>query len=240
MSLPGLGWRYFKSFRTEEDEPIHSYKDNYKKWFVRQSFFGGRVCAYKQKYKSKSCDDISKIITDQLNVKGNIDDILEAYLNYKLKHFKIFGKENENQFTDYRDEDEEEKANYINKKLCKLPFHQLKKQLKLDELLWDFDATSLYPSAMWDENGIHPRKETGSAFTPDMNEKLVKKFNIGNFTQGSALLKIEYYNPKNLVVQHIPVKERETKIEINRMRNGYMNQTLTSVNMQEMFKLEVK
>ena len=93
---------------------------------------------------------------------------------------------------------------------------------------------------MWDENCIHPRKETGSAFTPDMNKKLVKKFNIGNFTQGSALLKTEYYNPKSLVVQHIPVKERETKIEINRMRNGYINQTLTSVDMQEMLKLEVK
>ena len=35
-------------------------------------------------------------------------------------------------------------------------------------------------------------------------------------------MRIKYYNPKNLIVQHLPVKEREKKIEINRMRNGYI------------------
>ena len=29
---------------------------------------------------------------------------------------------------------------------------------------------SLYPSAMYDENSIYPKIETGYAFTPDMNE----------------------------------------------------------------------
>ena len=43
---------------------------------------------------------------------------------------------------------------YINEKLSQLPIHQLIKQIKLDELLWDFDAVSLYPSAMWDKNSI--------------------------------------------------------------------------------------
>ena len=50
-----------------------------------------------------------------------------------------------------------------------------------------------------------------------MKDELVEKFNIGNFTQGSAILKIKYYNPEDLIVQHIPVKEKEKKIEINRM-----------------------
>ena len=73
--------------------------------------------------------------------------------------------------------DEEEKEKYINDKLSQLPIHQLIKQMKLDELLWDFDAVSLYPSAMWDENSIHPRIETGYAFAKDMSKELVKKFN---------------------------------------------------------------
>ena len=73
---------------------------------------------------------------------------------------------------------------------------------------------------MWDENSIYPRIETGYAFTPDMNKKLSKNFNTGKFTQLSAILKIKYYNPKSLVGQHLPVKEREKKIEFNRMRNG--------------------
>ena len=151
---------------------------------------------------------------------GSVYNTIEAYMEYKNKYFKIFEKEYENQFDDYRDENIEEKEKYINEKLSQLPIHQLIKQIKLEELLWDFDATSLYPSAMWDEKSIYPRIETGYAYTRDMNNELVEKFNNQTFNQGSAILKIKYYNPKNLVVQHIPVKEKEKKIEINRMRNG--------------------
>ena len=63
-------------------------------------------------------------------------------------------------------------------------------------LLWDFDAVSLYLSAMWDENSIYPKIETGYAFEKHMNEELVEKFNNQTFNQGSANLKIKYYNPK--------------------------------------------
>ena len=70
-----------------------------------------------------------------------------------------------------------------------------------------------------------------------MNDELVEKINTQTFTQGSAILKIKYYNPKDLIVQHIPVKEKEKKIEINRMRNGYITQVLTSVDIQEIVKI---
>ena len=70
-----------------------------------------------------------------------------------------------------------------------------------------------------------------------MNDELVEKFNTGNFNQGSAILKIKYYNPKNLIVQHLPIKERVNKMEINRMRNGYIIDTLTSVDIQEIVKI---
>ena len=55
---------------------------------------------------------------------------------------------------------------------------------------------------------IYPRIETGYPFTPDMNNDLVEKFKNQTFTQGSALLKIKYYNPEKLIIQHIPVKEK--------------------------------
>ena len=42
---------------------------------------------------------------------------------------------------------------------------------------------------------------------------------------------------KILIVQHLPVKEREKKIEINRMRNGYNIDTLTSVDFQGFAKI---
>ena len=82
---------------------------------------------------------------------------------------------------------------------------------------------------MWDEKSIYPRTGTGYAFTRDMNEELVEKFRTANFTKGSAILKNKYYNPKNLIIQHLPVKEREKKIETTHMRKGYMKDTLTSV-----------
>ena len=237
LSLPGLGWKYFNSLRTEVDEPIYTYNDKYMRWFVRQSIKGGRVCAFNQYYKSKHCDDILEIINKELGVGATVYNTIEAYMEYKNKHFKIFEKEYEDQFGDYRDGDVDGKEKYINEKLSQLPIHQLIKQIKIYELLWDFDAVSLYPSAMWDEKSIYPRIETVYAFTRDMNKFLVHRFNNQTFTQGSAILKIKYYNPKNLIVQHLPIKEKEKKIEINRMRNGYIVDTLTSVDIQEIVKI---
>ena len=179
------------------------------RWFVRLSIKGGRVFAFNQYYKSKICDEVLKILSEELNVKGKVYDINEAYMNYKNEHLKIIKAEYESNFNDYRDIDEEEMNNYINKKLGEFPIHKLLQELSLNSLLWDYDAVSLYPSAMSDEMSIYPRMETGYAFTPDMNNDLVEKIDNQTFTQGSAILKIKYHNPRNLIVQHIPVKEKE-------------------------------
>ena len=92
LRLPGLGRNNFNSLRTEQDEPIYTYNDKYMRWFVQQSIKGGRVCAFHQYFKLKICDDILKIISEEFNVRGNIYDIIEAYLKYKQKHFKIIEK----------------------------------------------------------------------------------------------------------------------------------------------------
>ena len=68
-----------------------------------------------------------------------------------------------------------------------------------------FDATSLYPSAMVD--GKYPKIETGYAFTKDMNDSVLNQFNSAKTEFASAILKIKYYNPKDLIIQHLPVKE---------------------------------
>ena len=123
--------------------------------------------------------------------KENDYKIIEAYLNYKNEHYKIFESEFESNFSDYRAENVEEKAKYINEKFSHIPIHQLIRQLKIIELLWDFDCVSLYPSAMWEKSNRYPKIETGYAFTRDLNQELVEKFNIQLFTQGSALLKFK-------------------------------------------------
>ena len=190
LSLPGLGWRYFNSLSIEEDEPIYTYNDNYMIWPIRHSIEGGRVCAFKYYYKSKICDDLLKIVSEELNMKGNIYDILEAYLKYKNKLFKIYEKDYENEFDEYRDEDVKEKEICINKKLRKLPIHQLKKQIKLADLLWDYDAVILYPNAMWDEKWIYPRIETGYAFTEDMKDDSLKNSILVILTKEVLFLKL--------------------------------------------------
>ena len=68
---------------------------------------------------------------------------------------------------------------------------------------------------MWDEKSVYPKKETGFAFKPDMNDIYVEAFNNQTFNQDgdeSAILTITYYNPPNLVFQHLSVKEKFSKI----------------------------
>ena len=59
------------------------------RWFVRQSIKRERVCTLNQFYKSKNCDEVLEILSEELNVKGNKYDIIEAHMNYKNHHLKI-------------------------------------------------------------------------------------------------------------------------------------------------------
>ena len=81
LSLPGLRWKFFKNIRTDKHDPIYTYKDKYMRWFVRQLRKRGRACAFIQFYKSKNCDDILKVISEELDVKRNFYDIIEGYQN---------------------------------------------------------------------------------------------------------------------------------------------------------------
>ena len=72
----------------------------------------------------------------------------------------------------------------------------------------DFDATTLYPSAMWDEKSVFPKIETGFAFKPHMNKSYLEAFKNQKFNQDgdeSALLRMKDYNPPDLIFQHPPV-----------------------------------
>ena len=62
------------------------------RWFVRQSIKGGRVCAFNHYYRSKICDEVLKILSEELNVKGNVYDNIEAYMKFKNHHLKLFKK----------------------------------------------------------------------------------------------------------------------------------------------------
>ena len=174
------------------------------------------MCAFNQKYISKICSDALEIVSEELKFEGDIYNSIEIYLKKKNDHLKIikneYGSKTAFLFNlylyNYRDIDEKDLNNHINKKLGELPIHQLLKPLSLDGLKRSFDANSLYASAMSDEKSINPRMKTGYALTPDMNYEIVKSFNTQTLNQRGATLKIKYFNPENLIVQHIPIKER--------------------------------
>ena len=132
LSAPGSGWKCFNGLRTEEVEPIYTINDKYMRLFVRRSIKDGRVCAFNQYYKSKNSDDILKIFSKELNFKGIIYDILEAYKKYKNDHLQFIKEEYESKFDDYRQIVEEEKEKDINEKLGELPFYRLLQQSSLN------------------------------------------------------------------------------------------------------------
>ena len=96
---------------------------------------------------------------------------------------------------------------------------------------------------MWDGNSVYPKIETRFAFKPHMNDVYVEAINNQSFNKDgdeSATLTIKYHNPPDLIFQHLPVKEKVEKIEVNRMRNGYIIDTLTSIDLQEIVKIGAK
>ena len=78
-----------------------------------------------------------------------------------------------------------------------------------------------------------------------MSDAICVLFNSGRWNEinRSAFLTIKYHNPKNLIFQHLPIKEKienpyknNRLEEINRMRNGIIIDTLTSVDIVEIVK----
>ena len=98
-----------------------------------------------------------------------------------------------------------------------------------------FDATSLYPCSVYDGNSIYPQTEISYAFTNDMNDRLVD-FNHKSFNR-SAILRIKFYNPPNIKLQHVPITEDVNKTKVSTLINGYIVDTFTTANIQEFVKI---
>ena len=242
LTLPGFATKYFNSLRDENDEPIYTYTDPFMRNFVRKAIKGGRCNSSNQYYKSEISDEVFNIISKELNVdnvSGNVCDILEKYFEFLNKHEKEYKKEFDSNYGDYRDINQKEKEKFVNKKLNMLPIHKELSKLNLKKTQMCYDGNSFYPSAMWDCNSVYAKLETGFVFRPHMKKTYVEAFNNQTFNEDgdeSAMLTIKYYNPPNLIFQHLPVKEKVKKIEVDRMRNGYIIDTLTSVDICEIVK----
>ena len=241
LTLQSLANKYFNSLRDESGEPIYTYNDEFMGHFVRESIKGGRCSALNQYYKSNFSQEVFDIISKELNVNDNdnVCEIIDKYFEYTNKQRKIIEDKYDSKIRGYRHIDVEERTEHINKELNKLPIHKKLQKLNHNDVMMDFDATSLYPSAMWDQNSVYPKIKNGFAFKTHMNNVYVEAFNNQTFNQDGdefAILRIKYYNPPNLIFQHLPVKEVKN-IEVNRMRSGYIIDVLTSVDICEIVKI---
>ena len=177
LTLPSLANKNLNSSRYENNEPISIYNDDFMRHFVRQSMKRGRCSVLKQYYKSTLSDQVFDIISQEIGVESNICEILDKYFEYTKKHKKIIENEYDSQYKDYRDIDQEGRTKFNNNKFSKLPLHEYLKKLNLIDVMMDSGASSLYPSAMWDEKSVYPKNETGFDFKPHMNKTYVDAFN---------------------------------------------------------------
>ena len=115
-------------------------------------------------------------------------------------------------------------------------------KINKDDLLVSYDFSSLYPSAQIETNSIWPEVETAYPFKKGMSDAVCSLFNSGKWNElnRSAFLTVKNHNPENLVFQHLPIKEKIENSyknnrleEINRMKNGRILDTLTSVDIVE-------
>ena len=73
-----------------------------------------------------------------------------------------------------------------------------------------------------------------------MNNVYVEALIIKSFNQDGkeiAISKLNFYHPPLPIFQNLPVKEKVKNIEVDRMRNGYIIDTLTSVDICEIVKM---
>ena len=114
-TLPSLANKSFNNLKDKNDVRLYTYNDEFMRHFVRQSINGDHCSALKQYYKSNISDKVFNIISKELDIKGNVCEILERCFEYTKKTFKKRENEYDSKFIDYRDNDEEERTEHFNK-----------------------------------------------------------------------------------------------------------------------------
>ena len=115
---------------------------------VQTSIKESTCAALNQYYKPETSDNIFDFNSEELDVKGDITTILEKQFEILSEYEKLYEKEFDSRYDEYRNIIQIEKAKYINNKLNILPIRERLSKLDLNKTQMDYDATSLYPSAM--------------------------------------------------------------------------------------------
>ena len=244
LTEASLGWKCFGTYN--KDREFYTFNDKYVINFIRNSIKGGRVGAFIRYFESNQCEEILNTIKKHLKINDNeISNIIDEYLKYITTKRKEYTLAFENGEKDYRKTNKKELDKFLERKLGELEISKELQKINKDDLLVSYDFNSLYPSAQIDKNSTWPKIETAYPLKKHMNDAICYLFNSGKWNQlnRSAFLTIKYHNPENLIFQHLPIKEKIKNPyknnrfeEINRMRNGIIIDTLTSVDIVEIIK----
>ena len=244
LTEASLGWKCFGIYN--KDREFYTFNDKYVRDFIRNSIKGGRVASLNRYFESNQCEEIQNIIKKHLKIDdneiSNIIDEYSKYTNIKRDGFKL---EFQNGEKDYRKINKKELDKFLEKKLGELEISKELQKINKDDLLVSYDFNSLYPSAQNDKNSTWPKIETSYPFKKYMEESICSLFNSGrrNELNRSTFLTVKYHNPENLTFQHLPIKEKIENPyknnrfeETNRMRNGIIIDSLTSIDIVEIVK----
>ena len=244
LTEASLGWKCFGTYN--KDREFYTFNNKYVRDFIRESIKGGRCGAFFRYFESNQCENFLNTIKKPLKINDNeISNLIDKYLKYiniKRDEFKLNFENNEK---DYRKINKKELDKFLEKKLGNLEISKDLQKINKDDLLVSYDFNSLYPSAQMDKNSSWPKIETAYPFKKYMNDAVCTLFNSGRWNElnRSAFLTVKYHNPKNMIFQHLPIKEKienpyknNRLEEINRMRGGVIVDTLTSVDIVEIVK----
>ena len=82
LTLPNLANKHFDSLRDENNEPIYTYDEEYMRRFVRRNIQGSRCSALDPYYKSIILDEVFNIISKELDIIGNICEVLDECFEF--------------------------------------------------------------------------------------------------------------------------------------------------------------
>ena len=88
------------------------------------------------------------------------------------KFEKLYAKEFDSKYEDFRKVNQKEKIEYIRMLLI----HEQLSKLDLNKTQMDFDETNLHPSAIWDIVVVYPQIESGYTFKPHVKDVFVNDF----------------------------------------------------------------
>jgi hypothetical protein len=247
ISSPALTLKGWYDHYIKAHNKIHTHTDKYIRWFIRKSVYGGRVFATIKNFTSQLWINIQDILLEYQAPKDDIasqmkwyeTEVVKPAIGILKKKYGISDLDKILKICD--DSDGSDGSEVVNK------FFEIRKKIKElqktdDDFLMAFDATSLYPSAMWDKESEFPNITSARAFKLEEEQQTLDSFNSQRFRPRTGFFRIKYHYPLDNFLQHLPVKESIKRsgiskvYEVSRFRNGFAEATMTSVDIQEIVR----